>query len=155
MAKRGRKLNQDLRQRVAALRGQGLTYAEIGRLFGVTKQWVGQLLRSAGLTAPLPPVRCRACGTPLAEAHLLVGHHHVALCLACLAEAPNATLAVRLLAHRLAAGLSQSEVGARAGVTKSAVSRYEAGAYQPRPRVLRRLAEVLGAGLLGGSEQRP
>jgi transcriptional regulator with XRE-family HTH domain len=43
----------------------------------------------------------------------------------------------------VAAGLSQSEVGARAGVTKSAVSRYEAGAYQPRPRVLHRLAEVL------------
>jgi transcriptional regulator with XRE-family HTH domain len=154
MARRGRKLNQGLRQRVAALRGQGLTYAAIGRRLGVTKQWVGQLLHSAGLTGLPAPVCCRSCGTPLAEAHLLGGYRRGALCLACLARTPDATLAERLLAHRLA-GLTRGGLARRVGVTHQTVANWENGAGRPRPQARRRLAEVLGEGLLGGSEQRP
>lgn len=55
-----------------------------------------------------------------------------------------ATFAEMLTAKRVAAGLSQSEVARRAGVTPTAISRYERGRHKPTPAVVRRLAAALG-----------
>ncbi len=52
--------------------------------------------------------------------------------------------AVTLRLARERAGLTQRELGKRAGVNYSQVSRYEQGAALPRPGMLIKLAEVLG-----------
>jgi ribosome-binding protein aMBF1 (putative translation factor) len=84
----------------------------------------------------------------LSAVHPHGGYRRGALCLACLARTPGATLADRLLAHRLAAGLTQKELAARVGTTKNVISGYELELYRARPAKLRRLAKVLGAGVL-------
>jgi len=54
------------------------------------------------------------------------------------------TAAVLLRAARLRAGLSQAELGRRAGVTQSVVSAYESGARQPSVPTLARLVAATG-----------
>ena len=50
--------------------------------------------------------------------------------------------------RRLALGLSQTEVAARAGMTQPALSRLEAGGTVPTIPVLERIATALGAELI-------
>jgi HTH-type transcriptional regulator/antitoxin HipB len=50
--------------------------------------------------------------------------------------------------RRLALGLSQTEVAARAGMTQPALSRLEAGGAVPTIPVLERIAAALGAELI-------
>jgi len=50
--------------------------------------------------------------------------------------------------RRLALGLSQTEVAARAGTTQPALSRLEAGGTVPTIPVLERIATALGAELI-------
>jgi HTH-type transcriptional regulator/antitoxin HipB len=50
--------------------------------------------------------------------------------------------------RRLALGLSQTEVAARAGMTQPALSRLEAGGAVPTIAVLSRIATALGAELV-------
>ena len=50
-------------------------------------------------------------------------------------------------AARLQAGLSQTELGRRAGVTQSVISAYESGARQPSLPTLARIIEATGARL--------
>ena len=50
--------------------------------------------------------------------------------------------------RRLALGLSQTEVAARAGMTQPALSRLEAGGAVPTIPVLERIAAALGADLI-------
>jgi transcriptional regulator with XRE-family HTH domain len=139
----GRHPDPARQRRAAERRAQGLSYAAIGQRLGVTKQTIGQLLR-----VPAGPARCRCCDAPLAAAPLQARYRRGALCLACLARTPRATVADRLLAYRVSAGLTQEGLAARAGTTRDIVSAYERGWRRPRPEVLRRLAEVLGPGLL-------
>lgn len=50
----------------------------------------------------------------------------------------------RAIKHRRKqAGLSQSELGDKLGVTHTTISRYERGIRQPSPKVLHRIADVL------------
>src|ERR1017187_4379275 len=73
---RGRPTKQGMLEQALALRLQGLSYAEIGRQMGVSRQRVQQL------TSPSPSVRrfvgyralwkCQACGTKLGTC----GHVH-------------------------------------------------------------------------------
>ena len=51
---------------------------------------------------------------------------------------------VRLRHVRERKALTQEELAQRAGITRTALSRIEAGAVEPRPTTVRRLAEVLG-----------
>ncbi len=63
-------------------------------------------------------------------------------------------LVADLAAHRLAAGLSQTEVAARMGTSQSAVARLEAGEADVRASTLERYAAAIGHqiswGLHGG-----
>jgi transcriptional regulator with XRE-family HTH domain len=139
------------------LRAQNLTLAEVGRRMGCTKQAVHQLLGFRG-PAPRPrkTVTCPACGGAAGTAPT-VRDHAPALCLACLANQPRATLGQRLRAHRIARGLSREALAERAGVSVSGASWTEQGAHHPRPGTLRKLAEALGVKpgeLLPGDWQR-
>jgi transcriptional regulator with XRE-family HTH domain len=58
--------------------------------------------------------------------------------------AQRAGLVRDLVAHRLAAGLSQTEVAARMGTSQSAVARLEAGATDIRASTLERYAAAIG-----------
>jgi transcriptional regulator with XRE-family HTH domain len=52
-----------------------------------------------------------------------------------------------LVARRVAAGLTQTEVAARMGTSQSSVARLESGAVDARLSTLERYAAVVGAGL--------
>jgi transcriptional regulator with XRE-family HTH domain len=54
------------------------------------------------------------------------------------------TLLPGLLAARLAAALTQGELAARAGTSRSTVAYLEAGTRRARPRTVRALARALG-----------
>jgi DNA-binding XRE family transcriptional regulator len=146
--RRGRKPDEARRAEMARLRGGGLTYAEIGRRLGVTRQCVQRMLARAG-KGRARPVSCRACGG------LIVGHlpgnqpPPPALCPACLARRPAAPFAERLRTLRLARGLTRTELARRAEFRHDAIARYESGAAEPRPAPLARLVRVLGPGLMG------
>jgi transcriptional regulator with XRE-family HTH domain len=156
MAKRGRPPDVGRRRQAAELRARGLSLAEVGRRLGISKQAAHQLLRGAGAPGP-GPVRCAACGAAVGRPALRTRRTPPALCPACLAKRPGAPFGLRLLAHRLAAGLSRSELEERAGVARKLIARYEGGGVRPRAETLARLAGVLGSGLFaagGGRGER-
>jgi transcriptional regulator with XRE-family HTH domain len=143
----GRPWDAALRRRAAALRSQGSSYSEVGHLLGVSKQRVGQLLRDAGPGVRTLVVRCRECGRAVAPDRPQGYFHRDALCRACL-DRPGVTLGERILTYRLAAGLTRVDLALRVGVRFDLVGRFERGQRRPDKRVLRRLAKVLGPGLL-------
>jgi transcriptional regulator with XRE-family HTH domain len=126
---------------VAELRARGLTLPEIGRRLGLSRQLVHYYLRLAGE----PPGRvacCRACRKAIATGFRSLTDAVPAYCLDCLpADAP---FGVRLKACRLARGLSQRDLAARAGLRAAAPTLYERGRLEPRLGVLVRLARLLG-----------
>jgi transcriptional regulator with XRE-family HTH domain len=132
----GRRPDLGRRRRAAALRAQGLSLAQVGRRLGVTKQAAAQLLRP-------PPAwsMCPSCGKAL-PADARGGR-----CPACVAADPGVPFPERLRAFRLAAGLTQAQLGARAQLCVASVCNYECGRGRPRPRLLAALARVLGPGL--------
>jgi transcriptional regulator with XRE-family HTH domain len=135
---------------MAALRAQGLSYAQVGRRLGISKQAVHDAVRR--LEAPPPPrcVPCARCGRVIVSPGALPSDRGSALCLPCLAQTPGAPFAQRVRSLRLAAGLTRAELERRAGLHRDAVTDYECGGHVPRRRNLARLARVL-PGLLGGA----
>jgi DNA-binding XRE family transcriptional regulator len=134
------------RQRAIELRQQGLTLKEIGRQLSLSLSGVSHLLR--------PPahrpyaVRCARCGAVIHPDGKRWDRAGV-LCLPCLAQTPDAPLAERLRAYRVAAGLSQAALARRAGVAARVVVYLETGRRTgPRPATLAKLAAVLGPGLV-------
>ena len=133
----GRKADPRRRRRAAALRARGLTWAEVGRRLGVSPEWARQLVLAAG------PPPCASCAAPLPRGS------RGGRCPACVAADQAAPFAERLRALRLAAGLTQAELAARAGLCDRTVTNYERGRGRPRPSRLAALARVLGLGLFG------
>ncbi len=143
----GRKPDAGRRKRMARLRARGLTLAEIGRRFGVTRQCVQGALRALGRKRSYS-VHCSACGRDIASAGALASDAAAALCLSCLAAEPGAPFGRRLKAFRLAGGLTKAEVAARAGLSYQVLRNYERGVREPRWPQLVRLIRVLGPGLV-------
>src|SRR5262249_38386000 len=141
----GGRHNQVRRQRMAELRQQGLTLAEVGRRLTISKQGVQQTL--ARRPRPLPCVCCCRCETHIPAGDGLPRFDGPTLCLSCLAGLPEATFGQRLRALRVAAGLAQLELARRAGTRQPLVGRYERDLVKPRPRALAGLRRVLGEGL--------
>lgn len=52
-------------------------------------------------------------------------------------------LAIRIKYFRRCAGLNQTELSKKIGVSASQVSKYESGAAEPRPRTLKKIADAL------------
>ena len=64
----------------------------------------------------------------------------------------------RIARLRRISGLSQAELGERAGVTASQISKYERNAHEPKVSTLNRIAAVLGTStdyLITGKEAPP
>ena len=81
----GRKPNRERHRQVAELRRRGWTVRAIGRRLGISYQRVVVILRTGGLPADLPPIRCAACG---AEVGPVVGRAcRPCRCAACAASA--------------------------------------------------------------------
>jgi hypothetical protein len=137
----GRKPNQDRRREAAQLRAQGLSFVEIGRRLGTTRQGAYALFRP--LRGP-PVVACALCGAAIVSAGALPRDAGTALCLPCLAGHPAAGFGQRLKSLRLAAGLLQEALAHKARVRPEMIWRYEQGQFRPRPAALARLAWALG-----------
>ena len=144
-ASSGRRTNQVQRRKMAELRAKGLTFKEIGRRLGVTKQRVGQLLHSIGTTDFA--LRCHDCGAEIVSRLSRAGRNAPSLCPSCLAQAPGHCVGERMKTHRLIAGLTQREVAAETGITPQAVALFEKGKCKPTPETLAQLVAVLGPGL--------
>lgn len=78
------------------------------------------------------------------ELPLLPGFREMALRRMARMADQRAGLVRELVAQRLAAGLSQTEVAARMGTSQSAVARLEAGATDARASTLERYAAAVG-----------
>src|SRR4051812_10560233 len=117
---------------MAKLRSKGLTFEEIGRRLGVTKQRVGQLLHSTETTGCA--LHCRDCGAEIVSRLSRAGRNTPSLCPACLAMTPGGhCVGERLKTHRLIAGLTQREVAAAKGITPQAVALFEQSKCKPTP----------------------
>jgi len=134
---------------MARLRAGGLTFEEIARIFGVTKQRVGRILRDSAATKTA--LRCCACRAVVVSEVSQVPRGAPLLCSACLATTPGIPFAERVRTRRLVAGLTQEELARRTGLTDQAISLYERGMRRPGARTLARLVEVLGPGLIDGA----
>jgi transcriptional regulator with XRE-family HTH domain len=137
---RGPKPDLKRLEQARALRAQGLTLVQVGQRLGVTRQAVTAMLRRP----KRPAAACPGCGAARSRAGVGARGDRAALCLACLGKRPGATAGQRLKAARLAAGLSQAELAARAGLSPHALCECEGGRVRPHERTLVRLAQALG-----------
>jgi DNA-binding transcriptional regulator YdaS (Cro superfamily) len=137
-------------RRVAALHARGLPKPEIARRVGLSPRRVAQILEVLAL-GPRSVACCR-CGTLIVSAGALLRDARQALCLPYLGRTPAAPFGQRLKAHRLATGLTRSELARRSGRYPASIQRYEDEGSHPEPENLVRLAEALGVspGVLSG-----
>jgi transcriptional regulator with XRE-family HTH domain len=141
----GRKPNLERWRQVEELRAAGLSLSEIGRRLGITRQAVQGMLRYIDKTKTrVRSVPCCACGRDIVSAGALSSGRGAALCLACLAQRPDAPFGQRLKAYRLAAGLTKAQVTARCGLSPNAVGMYEGKGITPKVPTALRLAKTLG-----------
>jgi transcriptional regulator with XRE-family HTH domain len=150
MAKRGRPPNLQRRQQAVNLRKEGLTLPQIGQRMGISKQAVHQLL---GKSAGLRPILCRLCHSVIVKARLGIDSTRLKpLCLRCLPNLSNAKFGERLLAFRVARGLTQKQLSEATGVTMRTIGGYELGIMQhPKRETLLKLARFLGPTLVEGN----
>jgi transcriptional regulator with XRE-family HTH domain len=137
---RGREGNRERRRLASELRAQGWTLTAIGERLGISRQAVQQLLK----TAARRRVSCAGCGTAIVSAGVLPGDEGNTFCVACATGRPGIPLGQRLKAHRLAAGLTLSELARRAGMTPQRIAHYERELIRPTPVSAARLAQALG-----------
>ena len=144
-------------QRVTQLREQGLSHAEIGERVGMTRQGVAKLLKQTRSQTEALRILCQSCGSLIGVIHERGGRTREGLCLNCLAKRPKATLGQRLRAARLAAGLTQKELGKRIGEDRKIIAELEKrrtpSAKPERVELVKKLAGVLGVewGVLMGT----
>ena len=150
----GRKPDLERRRNVLTLRDRGLTLHQIAQRFGVSKQAIWSLLNNRPHRREARAVACTGCGDMILSPGALRRDAATALCLTCLHARRDVPFAQRLKALRLAAGLSRSELAARADVAPGSLRAYEDGARMPQHRSAMRLAAVVGDDLLGGGVTR-
>src|SRR5262245_40855334 len=126
----GRHPDTARRSEMARLRSQGLTFADIGRRLGMTRQCVETTLRVAGNKPSRFTATCGTCGAAIHTAYIHIRLNGPTHCTACLARKPDATFGERLRAARLAAGLTLKHIAERSGIHDNLLSAYERGAVE-------------------------
>src|SRR5262245_55736891 len=122
----GRNEQPGRRQRVLQLREQGLSLRQIARQVGLTYTGVSYLLRRPSRTVT-GPIACGACGRTIREDWPGLPAGRPVLCLDCLAKRPGSPFAQRLVAFRVAAGLTVPELARRSHVRAGMLNAYEKG----------------------------
>jgi hypothetical protein len=141
-------------EEMARLRDAGLTLAETGPRFDITRQRAHYALaRKRRVAAETAYASCGAEIPLPARAGV-----HGARCLPRLARRPGATSAERLKACRADAGLNLANLSRRSGVSASMLSKHAVGRTRPHRRCVLQIGRALGArlapmllGLPGGS----
>jgi transcriptional regulator with XRE-family HTH domain len=138
------------------LRAKGMSYVEIGRALGMSRQAVRRALE------PRPSTRsfricCRLCERDINCSGAVPRDDRDVLCLTCLANRPDLGFGEHLKAFRLAAGLKVRALAEHVGVRPSVISSYEHGRTgTPTWKLLMRLLQALHVQLVmslpGGSE---
>jgi DNA-binding XRE family transcriptional regulator len=137
----------ELRRRAASLRQRGLTLDGIARRLRISPRRVAGLLREAGIDPRACEVRCAGCRRVLARGAAGLRGNAPTVCVVCLARTPGVSFGQRLLAYRLAAGMTQRQLAELAGLDAGTVWSYEQDETVPRGPRLARLVAVLGPGL--------
>jgi transcriptional regulator with XRE-family HTH domain len=140
----GRVPDLEKQERVAALRARGWTLTRIAGLMMISTQRVHQILSRKERRTTSWAVRCRDCRRKIVSRGVIHGETNMVLCLSCLAGHDEATFGERLMAHRLAAGMTRSELARKSGLTYWAIRVVEAGRSDPGEFDRKRLAEALG-----------
>jgi DNA-binding CsgD family transcriptional regulator len=107
------------------LRAQGLSLAEIGARMGCTKQAVYQLLQKMKVIRAPEYITCRKCGASICPTRRGMWTVRHALCLSCLDGNPKAGFGQRLLAFRLARGMTSEELASCLGEKPETVRAWE------------------------------
>jgi transcriptional regulator with XRE-family HTH domain len=148
----GRRTDPARRRKAEALRARGLSFLEIARRLGMTRQGVAWLLRTSGQL--LPAVCCTSCAAALAD-RTDGRDPGRAYCRACLSARPDVPLPVRLRSLRLVAGLTRRALSEQTGLTRAAIQCIECGRWtDPGWLTVRALVEALGVELVPGRRLR-
>jgi DNA-binding XRE family transcriptional regulator len=127
---------------------QGLSVADVGNGLGVQPDRLHRTLAVQRQADQPRPVCCSRCKKVVASRDHLASDALVVFCLPCLRKRPDATFAERLIACRLAAGLTRGQVAARVGGSENTILSYEFGRHKPGPVRLAALVQLLGPELL-------
>jgi DNA-binding XRE family transcriptional regulator len=146
--KRGRPPKLALCQIMAKLRQAGRSFAEIGRILGVSKQSVYALLKRHGKKiVPRAKLLCQGCSRLIHKVRPKWSRQNV-WCLKCLQKMPDAPFSVRLKAFRLSLRMSQEELAARTDLTVWTIQYHEQYVSNPKWKVLVKLVKVFGSRLV-------
>jgi transcriptional regulator with XRE-family HTH domain len=135
----GRRGDPQRRRQAARLRAEGWSLPQIARALGITKQAVHLLLHPRGEPAAQANLCCQDCGKPICPMRPGMRSTRRSVCLDCLARRPVVDFGQRLVALRLARGLTGRELAQALGVPPGTVSTRESSrdGTLRRPNLLR------------------
>jgi DNA-binding XRE family transcriptional regulator len=137
---------------MAELRATGLSFVEIGRLLGVSRQAVRRALEPRPSKRDVR-IRCRLCDRDINPAGAVPRDDRDVLCLKCLAQRPDLGFGEHLKAFRLAAGKKVVTLAEQVKVRPSVISSYEHGRTEtPTWQLLMQLLQALGVRLAVSSQ---
>jgi transcriptional regulator with XRE-family HTH domain len=137
---------------MAELRAAGLSYVQIGRELGVSRQAIRRALEPRSSNRDVR-IRCRLCDQDINPAGAVPRDDRDVLCLSCLAKRPELGFGEHLKAFRLAAGMKVVALAEQVGVRPSVISSYEHGRTgTPTWQLLMQLLQVLGVRLAMSSQ---
>jgi transposase len=121
----GRKPDYERRRQARQLREQGLSTAKIGKIMGVGARAVTAMIaRSRGGPILRAWIRCCQCGTNIARISVRfdTGPAH---CLSCLKKKKKPLFRERLIAYRLAKGLTPVELAKKIGTNPGVIASWD------------------------------
>jgi transcriptional regulator with XRE-family HTH domain len=159
MPRYGRTPDEERREQVAALRAEGLTFTEIGKRLGMSRQAANELLIKSKKQVRLPGIPCRECKGEVCPWNRKwrggMRRQGPVYCLSCLAKHPQASIGDRILAFRMNAGMTQADVQAATGLDGNSLGHIERNLItDPHWSTLKVLAELFGPELFGIKRKR-
>jgi DNA-binding XRE family transcriptional regulator len=139
---RGRRINWERREQMAALYDQGLSFDEVAQELGLTREWVRKCL--AHDRPNRHKLQCRDCETVIISP-TATGHQRPVLCRDCVLRQREISFAEALHSLRVNAGLSQASLAEAVGMTQTQIALYELGRFEPRWSEAVQLFAILGA----------
>ncbi len=159
MPRFGRNPDELLRLRIATLRSKGLTFTQIGKRLGISRQGAYGLLIRSKQTVEVPGICCRECKKEICpwKRSLRGGirRNPPTWCLVCLAKHPEATLGQRIASHRLQARLTRFELAKKVGVSVNFLTMTEQDRVSPRWKFLKKLVRLFGTCILDCYNSEP